>query len=409
MDEKNIILNTDSYKVSHWLQYPPGSEYINSYIESRGGQYDYTTFFGLQMFLKAGYLNPPDDFDIWAAKDLFAMHGEPFNEEGWHKIYNLGYLPLSIQAVPEGTNVPTKNVLVQVTNTDPEFYWLPSYIETALLRGIWYPTTVATRSNYIKKRIKYFFEQTGADMSALPFRLHDFGGRGVNVWEGAGVGGCAHLVNFMGTDTLTGLIFARKYYGENMAAYSIPAAEHSTITTWKAWAEKHRNHEDGELSAFRNMLEKFPGMVAVVSDSYNIYRAVLEFWGDKLKLEVLGHGGPVIIRPDSGDPVATPIKIIEMLGEKFGVTLNQKGYKNLPPNVRVIQGDGITDKDINAILFGLMTKGWAADNIAFGMGGHLLQAVTRDTQKFAMKCSGIKFAGDKDWLPVTKSPIDQAV
>ena len=153
---KSIILNTDSYKVSMFKQYPAGTTGVYSYIESRGGRYDSTVFFGLQAFIKEYLLEPITQADIDIADEILTAHGEPFNREGWEYILRVhnGYLPVVIRAVPEGTVVPVKNVLATIENTDPECFWLITYLETALLRAVWYPTTVATQSKTIKKIIQ---------------------------------------------------------------------------------------------------------------------------------------------------------------------------------------------------------------------------------------------------------------
>ena len=211
----SIILNVDSYKASHFKMYAPGTQYVNSYIEARGGRWDYSLFFGLQIFLKEYLSKPITQSDIDEAEEIFGLHGEPFNKAGWQYILEKykGYLPLSIQAVPEGLVIPTGNVLVQVVNTDPECFWLPSYVETALLRAVWYGTSVATNSYSCKQVIKSCLEKTVDDVAAeISFKLHDFSGRSSKCLESAGIGGCAHLVNFMGTDTVSGLLFAREYY-----------------------------------------------------------------------------------------------------------------------------------------------------------------------------------------------------
>jgi len=230
---KNILLNTDSYKVSMFKQYPAGTTGVYSYIESRGGEYDTTLFFGLQAFIKEYLLEPITQADIDVADEILTAHGEPFNRAGWQYILDQhkGFLPLVIRAVPEGTVVPVSNVLATVENTDPECFWLTTYLETALLRAVWYPTTVATQSKSIKKVIQHYLEMTG-DPTTISFKLHDFGARGVSSMESAGIGGAAHLVNFMGSDTITGVLYAREYYGAGVAGFSIPAAEHSTITSW---------------------------------------------------------------------------------------------------------------------------------------------------------------------------------
>ncbi|TFH07294.1 MAG: nicotinate phosphoribosyltransferase [Candidatus Thorarchaeota archaeon] len=398
---KNLILNTDSYKASHWLQYPPKTKNVFSYIESRGGEYPWTVFYGLQIFLKE-YLSTPITAEMIDDAELFwKAHGEPFNREGWEYILkeHNGYLPLRIRAVPEGTVVPTSNVLVTVEATDPNCYWLVSYMETGLMRAAWYGTTVATNSYNIKRIIKKYLEETG-DPNLLPFKFHDFGARGATSFEQAGIGGSAHLINFMGTDTVTGALYAMKYYGGELpVGFSIPAAEHSTMTSWGG--------RDGEVKAMENMLDKFGGegkLVAVVSDSYDIYRAITELWGIKLKDKILKTGGTLVVRPDSGDPVEVTLKCVDLLGEAFGFTVNEKGFKVLNPAVRLIQGDGITGDEIEKILASYKANGWSADNIAFGCGAGLLQKLDRDTLKFAMKASAIELEGE-GWIDVFKDPI----
>jgi nicotinamide phosphoribosyltransferase len=396
----NIILNVDSYKVSMKWQYPAGTTGVYSYIESRGGRYDRTVFFGLQAFIKEYLLEPITQADIDVADEILTAHGEPFNRAGWQYILDkhMGYLPVVIRAVPEGSVVPVRNVLATIENTDPECFWLTTWLETALLRAVWYGTTVATQSYTIKQVIIDYLEKTG-DPTTIDFKLHDFGARGVSSLESAGIGGAAHLVNFMGTDTITGILFAREYYGAGIAGFSIPAAEHSTITSWG---------RDGEVDAYRNMLNQFakPGSIlAVVSDSYDIYNAAEKLWGEELRQQVIDSGATVVIRPDSGDPVGVNRLLVEILGQKFGYTTNSKGFKVLN-NVRLIQGDGINELTVRSILGAFMAMGWSADNIAFGMGGALLQIVDRDTQKFAMKASSACINGR--WVDVVKDPITDA-
>ncbi|MGO1001482.1 nicotinate phosphoribosyltransferase [Lysobacter sp. CA196] len=394
----NLLLNTDSYKASHWLQYPPGTDATFFYVESRGGVHDRTVFFGLQAILKEYLAKPVTHADVDEARDLFAAHGEPFNEAGWRYIVDThgGLLPIRIRAVPEGTVVPTHQALVTIESTDPQAYWVPSYLETLLLR-LWYPVTVATISWHAKQTIRQFLERTSDDPEGqLPFKLHDFGARGVSSTESAAFGGAAHLVNFLGTDTVSGLLLARRYYHEPMAGYSIPAAEHSTITSWG------REHE---VDAYRNMLTQFgkPGaIVAVVSDSYDIFHAIREHWGKTLRNEVIASGATLVVRPDSGDPVDVVQQCVSMLDEAFGHTVNGKGYKVLN-HVRVIQGDGINPTSIRAILERITSYGYATDNLAFGMGGALLQRLDRDTQKFALKCSAARIHGE--WIDVYKDPV----
>lgn len=404
IDEINwdsIILDSDSYKYSMWTQYPPGTKYIYSYIESRGGHWDKTVFFGLQAFVKRYLLQPITQADIDYAEDLILAHGEPFNRAGWEYILNAhqGRLPVVIKAAPEGAIIPTKNVLATIENTDPNCAWLTSFLETALLRAIWYPTTVATNSYESKKIILKALEKTG-DPSLIDFKLHDFGARGVSSKESAGLGGLAHLINFKGTDTVSAVVAGRRFYHELMAGFSIPAMEHCTVTSWG---------RDGEESSFRNMLQqnaKPGGLVACVSDSYDI-RAACKLWGTKLKEDVLKSGAIVVVRPDSGDPATVVLDCLQILDQHFGHIVNSKGYKVLN-NVRVIQGDGIDHTTIRAILFVIDMAGYSADNVTFGQGGALLQQVNRDTMKFAMKCSSITIEGDDGVIihrDVYKDPV----
>jgi nicotinamide phosphoribosyltransferase len=393
--KKNLILDTDSYKLSHYKQYPPATEQVFSYIESRGGVFDSTVFFGLQKALIElnQYFPTWDDFS--EAKSLASDHGVPFNEEGWRSLIELGYFPVEIRAVAEGKVVPTNNVLVTVVNTDPRFYWLTSYLETSLLRAVWYPTTVSTLSFECKKIINRYMLATCDSAEGLGFKLHDFGARGVSSEESAGIGGAAHLVNFLGTDTLSAIRCARDYYSAGICGFSIPATEHSTITSWG---------RTQELEAYRNVLEQFPdGLLACVSDSYDIFNAVGNLWGEKLRTNILQRNGTLIIRPDSGDPEDILPILLNTLGERFGVRENQKGYKVLNDKVRLIQGDGVNLNSIGRILETMSATGWSTENIAFGMGGGLLQQLNRDTQKFAMKNSAIKVAGK--WREVYKDPV----
>ncbi len=398
--QPNILLNTDSYKFSHFAQYPPGTTRVSSYIESRGGEFSDTVFFGLQAFVKEYLLRPITKGDIEEFVAVVSAHGLPVNEADAHLILKEhgGYLPLEIKAVAEGSIVPTQNVLAQVVGTDPRLPWLTSFIETALLRAVWYPSTVATLSREAKKRIYQGLQLTSDDPDGqIPFKLHDFGARGASSEETAALGGMAHLVNFMGSDTISGLMAARRYYGANMAGFSIPASEHSTMTAWG---------KEGEVEAFRNMLQQFGGegkLVACVSDSYNIFHAVSTIWGGELKEAVKQMGGTLVVRPDSGDPVATPVRVIELLMKKFGHQVNKKGYRVLPNCVRVIQGDGMTLETITRVIDTMEQYGLSIDNIAFGMGAGLLQRVDRDTQKFAMKASAIEIDGQ--WRDIYKDPI----
>ena len=396
----NPILNTDSYKLTHWWQYPANTRHIYSYVCSRGGFFDHSEMAGLQYIVKsnfAGKVFTLADVEEAAkfASQHFSNNPKCFNYEGWKRLYakHGGILPLRIKAVKEGTVVAAQNAMVTIENTDPEFYWLTNWAETVLLQ-VWYPVTVATLSRAIKQIVGEALQRTG-DPAGLPFKLHDFGFRGVSSRESAAIGGAAHLFNFVGTDNLAAIELLQQYYGAEMAGVSIPASEHSTITSWG---------RENELKAYENILDNVPeGIVACVSDSYDIFNAVRNLWGGKLHDRVMQRNGTLVIRPDSGDAVLVLEEIFNIAAERFGFEVNRKGWKVIAPQVRFIQGDGVNYHTIQNMISQLTRRGWSMDNWSFGMGGALLQQLNRDTLRFALKCSAIDVNGQ--WHDVYKQPV----
>ena len=399
--EYNPILSTDSYKLTHHKMYPPNTEYVYSYLEARrGGEYSSLVFFGLQYILnkhfKGSIITRPA---IEAAANFCQNHfgQDLFNREGWEYILNKhnGCLPVRIRAVPEGTVVPESNVLLTIENTDPKCAWITNHCETLLMQ-LWYPCTIATISRENKKWLHAALEKTG-NPENIGFMLHDFGFRGSTSHESAAIGGAAHLVNFLGTDTIAAIELLKNHYEGAMTGYSVPAAEHSTITAWG----RHR-----EKDAYENALKQYPsGIVSMVSDSWDIYDACSELWGGELRDLVrkggensLAEGGQkLVVRPDSGDPEIVVNRVLDILGDKFGYSLNEKGYKELPPYVGVIQGDGIDRRSLPNLIESIMSNGWSLNNIVFGSGGGLLQDCNRDTLRFALKCSWTQADGvEKD-------------
>jgi nicotinamide phosphoribosyltransferase len=404
MKRENLILLADAYKYAHHKFYYPGTTQIYSYLESRGGMFNETIFFGLQYFLKE-YLQGPaftqqdlDEADSFL-QQVFGRD-DVFDKSKFQYIldkYN-GHLPVKIKAVAEGTAVPTGNVLMTIENTDPECYWLTNFLETLLMQ-VWYPCTVATLSNQIRKVITQYYHETASDgaEAGIDFVLNDFGFRGVSSVESAKIGGAAHLLSFSGSDNLAGSGMAINYYdAEKVYGLSVPATEHSICTLLG---------REGELEIFKHVLRTFPtGTIACVSDSFNIFKACEEYWGTELRDEILNRKGTLVIRPDSGDPIMTLLEIFEILFTKFGFTENTKGYKVLPQQVRVIQGDGVNYNEIKNIYKALKENGISAENLVLGMGGALLQKVDRDTQKFALKCSSAVIKGKE--VAVEKSPTE---
>ncbi len=268
-----------------------------------------------------------------------------------------------------------------------------------MLRAVWYPSTVASLSYRCKQIIVEGLQKSADHLDSLAFKLHDFGARGVSSQESAALGGLGHLVNFAGTDNLAALVGASRWYGmdQELAGFSIPAAEHSTMT---AWGREH------EADAYANMVAQFGGegrLFSVVSDSYDLWHAIDEIWGGTLKGQVEQMGGTLVVRPDSGDPVKVVRELLQRLGAKFGTRTNHKGYKVLPDYIRVIQGDGISTTSLAHVIDAILAAGFSSDNVTFGMGGGLLQQVNRDTLGFAMKASSACIAGQ--WQDVYKDPI----
>ncbi len=378
----NWIIKTDAYKMRHFKLYPKDTKIISSYLESRGGRFNETLFFGLQIFIKE-YIEGVkieqwmiDDAEEFA-EQVFLTKG-CFNREGWQRIVDVhgGRLPICIKAVPEGMVISTRNVLATIENTDEQLPWLVGHIETLLMQ-IWYPISVATLSYQIKQLIGRYCEQTGATLS--PFHLNDFGYRGVSSCESAGRGGAAHLVNFLGTDTLEGIVYAQEYYNAGNCGHSVAATEHSTTTIFG---------KENEIEAYKHFIAEIPsGILSVVSDSYDIYHTVDVIFGQLLAKQIMARDGKFVVRPDSGDPPTMCVRMLKTLHNRFPGPTNKMGYKNLHPKIGIIYGDGINYESIDDICRAIMAAGFSLDNVVFGMGGALLQQVNRDTHKFAFKCS----------------------
>ena len=409
----NIVLKTDSYKLNHWNQYPRGTEYVYSYFESRAGaKWDTTVFFGLQYLLKKNMVGVVVTREkIEEAAALAKVHfgsAEYFNRAGWEFILNScgGKLPVRIKAIPEGTPVGVNNVLMTVENTAPECFWLTNALES-LLTHAWYSSTVATLSRETKKVFKAYLDKTADEHGGIGFMLHDFGYRGASSDESAEIGGAAHLVNFMGTDTVSAIELLAEYYRKEKSfegiAYSVAATEHSIMTS---------RGREGEEQVVSDLIDAYPGgILSVVSDSYDIYNFVDRIVGQKFKQRILDRndGAKFVIRPDSitdehKTPEAEMVWILESLWRNFGGTTNSKGFRVLHPKVRSLWGDGIDKDGIEKILAAAAQAGFSAENLVFGMGGGLLQKVHRDMQRFAFKssaqcCNGV-------WHDIYKSPKD---
>lgn len=395
----DFLYDTDSYKVSMQEQYASDVETIQSYGAPRkGGE---SVFFGLQDILLNTFVSNIYKYqDIVRAQRIWEAHGEPFPIEAFKeasKLCDVG-VPLRIWSVDEGTLLQEGQPAYVVENVGGKStrVFVP-WAETALLR-VWYPSSVATTSWTIRSVLKDYLVKSG-DVNGLAFKLHDFGSRGASSPETAAIGGMAHLATgALGTDTGAALVRAMDSYSAELPGFSIPAAEHSTITSWG---------KEREVDAYRNMIKQFgkPGaIVAVVSDSYNIYTAVGEMWCKELKDDVIASGATVVIRPDSGDPVVVLPELVQMVANSYGYTTNEKGYKVLN-NIRFIWGDGINQLTIWSILRQMVDMlGYSADNFAFGMGGALLQKIDRDTYGWAQKACAVQTT-EGNWRDAFKNPV----
>jgi nicotinamide phosphoribosyltransferase len=400
MNNLNPILNTDSYKLSHFLQFPPGTTAISAHIETRGqSEVPDVVFFGLQMFLKAYLARAVTATDIDEAAEIVEAHGLPFDREGWDHILaeHGGHLPVRIEALAEGSVVRRGVPVLQLTSTDPKVPWTVSHLETALTRAIWYPSTIASQARGIREQLKPLIVQTCDEPEkVLPSRLHDFGARGMASLEQAGIGSAAHLLFFDRTDTIAGVLNARAYYGAEMAGHSYPASEHATMAAWGQAREEE---------AYAHMIDTFSatGPYAVVSDSFDLNYAISEIWGKALHDKVMQPQGRLIIRPDRGDPIDTPIQAISQLAYAFGTHQNAKGYKVLNGNVHVIQSGGILPEDMLMVLRRLEATGFSAENISFGIGAGLLHDVGRGNYGFTMRTNA-RLDTDGKWHDIQLRP-----
>ncbi len=411
---KNILLMTDVYKCGHLQQYKPGTNKIYSYLIARSDKkIPYTCFFGLQILMQE-YLTQPITQEM--VYEFLKIRSELLGPnpidiiEKMNSLAKLGYLPLKIKAVEEGIVMPVKNVLMTITNTLPEFYWVVGFFESLILK-VWNTTTVASYSMKLKKLVDKYNLNTTGSTAFSDWQVHDFGYRGCSSEETAAMSGAAHLINFRGTDTIPAVKLLKDIYSATgLIGSSVPASEHSVMCSFG---------RENELDAFKNMLSLYPsGIVSIVSDTYNLWNVLTNFT-DILREDILSRDGKVVFRPDSGNPekILCGDKLaskgspqfkgaLKILDEKFGSTINKQGFKELNPKVGLIYGDGMYFERVEKILNNLQEMGYATTNIIFGIGGLLLQNHSRDDMGFAIKATysevnGISQELEKD--PITDS------
>lgn len=435
---RNLLLMTDVYKMHHAEMYPDGTTEIYSYLTTRSNKkYNKVLFYGLQPILKMLQAGVSKE-DVKEFLDIREMILGPDTRgvitKGMNALAELGYIPLEIKAVPEGTYLDNKNVLMTMRNTHPDFPWVVGFFESMILK-LWNTCTVATSSKKFKTLVEKYADETCGNRGLVPFQVHDFGYRGVSSEETAELSGSAHLVSFYGTDTVSAVSYVKKNYGVkagNPIGLSVPASEHSVMCSFG---------REGELDAFKNMLKLYPtGLVSIVSDTYDLWNVLTNF-ASTLKEEILARDGKVVFRPDSGDPEKillgnaltyneyvkvmysnmdtliyekdgkffessesydqrggsrstreikpTPENkgCIRLLDEMFGSTVNELGYKELNPKVGLIYGDGMYFERFERILTKMKEMGYASNNLVIGVGGLLLQQHNRDDLGFAIKAT----------------------
>lgn len=409
----NLLLLTDVYKMGHMEQYPPGTTKVYSYLCARKDtKYSEMVFYGLQYFLER-YLSQP--ITVGDAKEFLEYRRKILGDHASNDVVRkikalgeLGYLPLQIKAVEEGTVLAPKNALMTITNTHPDFAWVVGFVESLLLK-VWNTCTVATYSRELKKICTKYADETCDSFEHTAFQVHDFGYRGCSSEETAALGGSAHLLNFLGTDTVPALKLIQEYYGpaSEPVGLSVPATEHSVMCAYGY---------EGEFEAFKRMLDIYPShaIVSIVSDTYDLWNVLTNF-APRLKERILERSGKVVFRPDSGNQLdiicgnpegATEAErkgVLQLLGDTFGYTLNKKGFKVLNPKVGLIYGDGFTKERFESVLCRMKKDGWASSNLVVGIGGLLLQQHTRDDLGFAIKATYAEIDGKK--LELFKDPV----
>lgn len=418
----STIFRTDSYKFTHPFMFKELKKKMkvkgmSSYGEARVPANVNITVFGGQMGIAKIFYRPITMADIDAAEAFALAHfGRPlFDRASWEKVVNVygGMIPCIIRAVPDGTVIRGGVPIYSVTVLDEDLFWMSSGIETCLLRAYWYPTTIASLDRDTKIELVRFYEISGADLGGIGFALHDFGGRGVTSGEQAEIGGSAHLVSFMGSDTIEGVLAMNFYYDSPMSAFSVFATEHSVECAFGL-------DNAGEHDYIRAMLANAPkgSIVSIVIDGKDMWRCAATLCAPRdeggFREDIIESEAKVVFRPDSGDMLEVVPRLLRMQDAAFGHTVNAKGYKKINC-VGIIYGDGVDRLNMLTMLGNVLAMGYTADCIVFGSGGALLQKVNRDTFKFAQKGSALLIeavvygahggAFVEEWLGVAKDPI----
>lgn len=398
------MLLADFYKISHRKMYPSGTTKVYSTWTPRGTRIpsiNEFVWFGLQAFIRRRLLGTFN-------QDFFAQNVDGIcedyarvvrhtlgdkNPDTSHirELHSIGYLPLRIRGLDEGTVVPLRTPVMTIENTDPRCFWLTNYIETLMSCELWQASTSATIARQYRQLFEAYAIETVGDASFCGFQGHDFSMRGMGCLDASTLSGLGHLTSFVGTDTIPAILAAESLYGANveneLVGTSVPATEHSIQCVY--------GDDDAYVKAMITGAHP-SGLVSVVSDGYDFWDVINRVL-PALKREIEGRDGKLVIRPDSGDPVKIVCGdpeasaewerkgAIDRLWEIFGGTVSAQGYKCLAPCIGLIYGDAITFDRATRILQGLKSKGFASTNVVFGIGSFTYQYTTRDTFSMALK------------------------
>jgi nicotinamide phosphoribosyltransferase len=424
MTQYDPIWALDAYKVGHIQQYPANTQYVYSNLTARGSRVEGVNdvvFFGLQKFcmdfliddFNNGFFDLPRTtvVDEYQRRLNNLLGPNTVGTDHIGALHDLGYLPLLIRAVPEGTRVPLRVPMLTIENTMPEFFWLTNYFETVLSNSIWMPITSATTAYRFRGLLDYWATRTGGDPGFVPFQGHDFSMRGMSSIDASAMSGGGHLLSFVGTDTNPAIEMLEKFYeggvSQEMVGVSVSATEHSVMCA---------GGKSSESETFSRLLDTYPeGILSVVSDTWDLWHVLTDILPSHSS-QIMAREGKLVIRPDSGDPAdilcgdpsapaGAPAArgVIRLLWDVFGGTVNSEGYRELDPHVGAIYGDAINYDRADDILSRLAANGYASTNVVLGVGSFTYQFVTRDSFAMAIKATWCQILGEG--IDMMKDPV----
>lgn len=426
-------LQVDFYKPNHAIMYPEGTTKIYSNLtprKSRIKDINSVVVFGIQYFVieylmtqwNNLFFNQPKEVVVGKYKRMMdnTLGKDVVSTKHLEELWEVGYLPLHIKALPEGTLCPIGVPCLTITNTVDSAFWLVNYLETIMSTIVWQPMTSATIAFEYRKLLDKYAKETTGNTDGVQWQGHDFSMRGMSSLESACTSGAGHLLSFTGTDTIPAISFLEQFYGANvekeLVGASVPATEHSVMCM---------GTKDDEFGTFERLIDmahanKWP-IISIVSDTWDLWKVCTEYL-PRLKDKIINGPTKIVIRPDSGDPVDiicgyplwknydeylkdinqeiedkvrdTPPStinefkgVIELLWDAFGGTVNELGYKVLDPHIGAIYGDSITLERAKQICERLKSKGFASTNVVLGIGSYTYQYNTRDVFGFAVKAT----------------------